>query len=84
MSLDDLGFEKTFYTAIEKIKGTTQMVVKADYLCDTDSMNPIIGITVIRIIQELCSNSIKYSKGTKIQVTIKQDKQNELLYFVFR
>lgn len=79
MSLDDLGFEKTFYTAIEKIKGTTQMVVKADYLCDTDSMNPIIGITVIRIIQELCSNSIKYSKGTKIQVTIKQDKQNELL-----
>ena len=32
MSLDDLGFEKTFYTAIEKIKGTTQMVVKADYL----------------------------------------------------
>ena len=79
MSLDDLGFEKTFYTAIEKIKGTTQMVVKADYLCDTDSMNPIIGITVIRIIQELCSNSIKYSNGTKIQVTIKQDKQNELL-----
>ena len=79
MSLDDLGFEKTFYTAIEKIKGTTQMVVKADYLCDTDSMNPIIGITVIRIIQELCSNSIKYSKGTRIQVTIKQDKQNELL-----
>ena len=31
MSLDDLGFEKTFYTAIEKIKGTTQMVVKSDY-----------------------------------------------------
>ncbi len=79
MSLDDLGFEKTFYTAIEKIKGTTQMIVKADYLCDTDSINPIIGITVIRIIQELCSNSIKYSKGTKIQITIKQDEQNHLL-----
>lgn len=41
------------------------MVVKADYLCDTDSMNPIIGITVIRIIQELCSNSIKYSMEQK-------------------
>lgn len=81
MSLDDLGFEKTFYTVIEKIKSSTDMVVKAEYMCDTDKIDSIVAITAIRVIQELCSNSIKYSKGTKIEINVTKEKDKLIIRY---
>ena len=79
MSLDDLGFEKTFYTVIEKMKSNTQMIIQADYLCKVDRIDPVVSITAIRIIQELCNNSIKYSEGSKINITVNSDEANNLI-----
>lgn len=79
MSLDDLGFEKTFYAAVEKLKNSTQMVVQTDYLCKTEKIDAVISITVLRILQELCSNSMKYSDGSKIHITVKDDEESNLI-----
>lgn len=79
MSLDDLGFEKTFYAVIEKMKSNTQMIIRADYLCKSDKIDPVVSITAIRIIQELCTNSIKYSDGSKINIAVNSDESNNLI-----
>lgn len=82
MSLDDLGFEKTFYTVIEKMKNNTQMIIQADYLCKVEKIDPVISITAIRIIEELCNNSIKYSDGSKINIEVKTDDNNLLILYL--
>lgn len=79
MALDDLGFEKTFYTVVEKMKNNTQMIIQADYLCKEKKIDSIISITAIRIIEELCNNSIKYSDGNKINIIVKTDDRNNLV-----
>lgn len=83
MSLDDLGFEKTFYTVVEKMKNNTQMIIQADYLCKVEKVDPVISITAIRIIEELCNNSIKYSEGSKINIEIKTDDSNKYLLILY-
>jgi two-component system sensor histidine kinase DegS len=79
MALDDLGFEKTFYDVIEKKKRTTNsMIIQEEYLCKEEKIDFVVAITVIRIIEELISNSIQHSRGTRIWIKIK-DEDNDLV-----
>lgn len=75
ISLDVLGFEDTFINYISKLSSKTDMIVTYDYRADINQMDSILLINLIRIIQELCNNSIKHSKGTKLEVRIASDKQ---------
>lgn len=75
MSLDVLGFEDTFINYISKLSAKTDMIVTYDYKADINHMDSMLLINLIRIIQELCNNSIKYSKGTKLEVRVASDKQ---------
>lgn len=75
MSLDVLGFEDTFINYINKLSLKTDMIITCDYKADINNMDSMLLINLIRIIQELCNNSIKHSKGTKLEVRVISDKQ---------
>lgn len=70
MSLDDLGLETTLRRCIAQYKSSTDMDIDLQFENASVNINPIISITILRIVQELCSNSIKYSNGTKISVQV--------------
>ena len=71
MSLDDLGLEITLRRNIAQICNTTDMQIDLNYnVIDAVNIEPIVAVTVLRIIQELCSNAIKYSKGSEINIKI--------------
>lgn len=75
MSLDVLGFEDTFINYINKLSTKTDMIVTYNYKADINHMDSMLLINLIRIIQELCNNSIKHSKGTKLEVKVTSNKQ---------
>lgn len=75
MSLEVLGFEDTFINFMNKLSAKTDMIVAYDYKADINHMDSMLLVNLIRIIQELCYNSIKYSKGTKLEVKVASDKQ---------
>lgn len=70
MSLDDLDTKSVFYDFIEKIKTSTDMIVDFTYKSDIDHLNNSIVVVLLRIIQELCNNSIKHSGGSRIDINV--------------
>jgi len=71
MSLDDLGLEISLKRNIAEINKSTDMCIDLKYIiAENVEIEPIISVTVLRIIQELCSNSIKYSYGSIINIEI--------------
>lgn len=82
MSLDDLGIEVTLKRMIAQIENTTDMRIYYKYnINDSVEVKPIISITVLRIIKELCSNAIKYSKGNNINIEISVKDKNLCICF---
>jgi len=79
MSLDDLGLEITLRRNIAQFDNSSDMSIDLKYKVeDLAKIEPIISVTVLRIIQELCSNSIKHSEGStiNIEIFIKDKKMN--------
>lgn len=70
MSLEDLDTEGVFNDFIEKIKKSTDMIVNYTYNSDVSHIDNSIVIMLLRIIQELCNNSIKHSGGTTISIDV--------------
>lgn len=68
MSFDDIGLEVTIERSIDKIKN--DMSCNIGFIVEGESYNikPVVGITILRIIQEACNNAIKYAESNIIQV----------------
>ena len=82
MSLDDLGLEITLRRNIAQFNNTTDMSIDLKYnINDIVDIEPVISVTVLRIIQELCSNAIKYSDGSKINIEISVIKNDLIIMF---
>lgn len=82
MSIDDLGLKITISGLIEQLKGSTQIDIQFEYLIDDDVIIlPEISITIMRIIQELCSNAIKHSHGTSINISLSLSDNNIKIFF---
>lgn len=72
MSINDLGLEVTLRHTIAQLNSMTEMTISLSFDSEVNyEINPIISVTILRIIQELCSNSIKYSYGKMIDIEIK-------------
>lgn len=71
MSLDDIGFKETIARYINQSNSITDMDIhlNTDGMSD-EKINNIIAVSALRIIQELTSNSMKYSKGKNIDIAI--------------
>lgn len=74
MSFDDIGLDVTIERALDKleVEGQTK---KIHFYVEGESyqLKPVIGITILRIIQEACSNSICHANCSNIQVHLKYD-----------
>ncbi len=70
MSFDDIGLEITIERALDKFKNDTTCNIKFEVEGEPYQINPVIGITLLRIIQEACNNSLKYAESTTIAVTL--------------
>ena len=74
------GLSKSVKNYIDKLSGVTDMQLNVIFYGD-DIMDVRITLPVFRILQELFSNSIKYSNGTSISVHINSfDKLLNIVY----
>lgn len=78
MSFDDIGLDITIERAIDKIKN--DKLCNINFLVEGESypIKPVVGITLLRIIQEACNNAIKYAEANIISVKMNYG-ENEVI-----
>lgn len=79
MILGDFGFEKTFYNLMNKIDNSTNMLVDYNIDLKGHQIHADVSIQIVRIIYELCNNSIKHSKGNIIKVCVYVENDNLII-----
>lgn len=70
MSFDDLGLEVTLERALKSMDASTDMNIKFKVEGENKELSPIVQLTIFRIVQECANNSIKYSKGKILDITL--------------
>lgn len=74
MAFDDFGLEIALQRIVNQIKGSTEIEIHLEIAGDKIDVSPVTALTLVRIIQEACNNSIKHSKAKNIYI--------EFLYMV--
>ena len=70
MSFDDIGLEITIERALDKIKNEKACNINFAVEGEPYQIKSVIGITLLRIIQEACNNAIKYANSSIISVKL--------------
>ena len=70
MSFDDIGLEVTIERALEKLESSETKKINFSVVGESYKINPVIGITLLRIIQEACSNAIRHADCSVIKVVL--------------
>ena len=70
MSFDDIGFNITVERFIDKIKSISGANVYFKIEGTPYPIKSVVGITLLRVIQEACNNAIKHSGASLIQVKL--------------
>ena len=70
MSFDDIGLEIAIERALDKLEMSGQKKIKFFVEGEAYELKPIIGITLLRIIQEGCSNAVRHAKSSYIKVML--------------
>lgn len=73
MSFDDIGLDITVERALDKLENSEQKKIKFSVVGEPYQIKPVIGITLLRIIQEGCSNAIRHAESTYINVVLKYE-----------
>lgn len=74
MSFDDMGLEVTIQRALDKIENSESKKINFKVVGQPYEIKPIIGITLLRIIQEGCNNAIHHADSSVIQVSLQYEK----------
>ncbi len=69
MQFDDFGFKKGIENQLNGYKNRTNMEISY-HIEDIKSDDSILLLSIFRIVQELVLNSIKHSKGSKLEVKV--------------
>lgn len=70
MSFDDIGLNITIERALDKIERRESRKINFIVEGEPYQIKPVIGITLLRIIQEGCNNAIRHAEGSCIQVIL--------------
>lgn len=70
MSFDDIGLAVTIERALDKLQSDTLCNISFFVEGEFYIIKPVIGITILRIIQEACNNAIKYAEASVISVKL--------------
>ena len=76
MSFDDIGLDITIERALDKLERSETKKIHFSVEGESYQIKSIIGITLLRIIQEACSNAIRHADPTMIQVILKYEEDN--------
>lgn len=70
MSFDDIGLDVTIERALDKLENSKNKKVSFQVEGKPHPIKPVIGITLLRIIQEACSNAIRHAEPSYIKVVL--------------
>lgn len=86
MSIDDLGFKNALTHMLDKFDRESDNVIYEYSINYNDdiTINSTITISILRIINELNSNAIKYSGCTNIYVNVELDMKNNCIIVNFK
>lgn len=76
MSFDDIGLDVTIERALEKLESSETKKIHFSVEGETYQIDPVIGITLLRIIQEGCSNAIHHADPSLIRVVLKYEPEH--------
>lgn len=76
MSFDDIGLDVTIERALDKLEYSETRSINFSVEGEPYQIKPIIGITLLRIIQEACNNAIHHANPTLIQVILKYEEDD--------
>ena len=76
MSFDDLGLNVTLESYINDLKSRTNMEINLNIEGGISEISSIMQLTIFRIVQECTNNSIKHSKGKKLDISLKYETNN--------
>ena len=79
MSFDDIGFDVTVERALDKFKASNNVRCNFKILGEPYVIDSLVSLTLLRVIQEACSNSIKHGNASEINVVLKYDTENLIL-----
>lgn len=71
MSFDDIGFDVTVERFLDKLRGCIVGIKITYEVCgEPYPINSVVAITLLRIIQEGCSNAVKHAQPSQIAVKL--------------
>lgn len=73
MSLDDIGLEATLEREISKLRSLGQMKVTYEVEGKMQKLEPVVSLTILRIVQEACSNIRKYAEAENVRIYLKYE-----------
>lgn len=76
MSLDDLGLTITVQRYAKRLMDLNNVQVKVTSNEETNSILPVIKLTLLRIIQEACTNVVKHARANLIDIDINYEESN--------
>ena len=79
MSFDDIGFDITVERLLDKIKQSNGIRCNYKIVGESFVLNSVISLTLLRIIQESCSNSVKHGHATSIDVILEYTEDKIIL-----
>lgn len=76
MSFDDIGFDVTLERSLDKFQNENN--IRCNFYTEGEPylVENVVQITLIRVIQEACSNSVKYADASRIDVTLKYERNS--------
>lgn len=76
MSFDDLGLKDSLENLLDTFCMNSQMEIRKE-IQDITCTDEGILMGIFRIVQECCNNAVRYSRGTKLSVMLKE-KENQI------
>ncbi len=73
MSFDDIGLDIAIERALDKLESSESRKIDFTVEGEPYSIKSVIGITLLRIIQEGCSNAVRHGNASIIQVLLKYE-----------
>lgn len=74
MTFDDIGLDVTIARALEKLEShSTRKLIHFQVEGTSYNLQSVVGITILRIIQEACSNALRHANATSIHVLLKYE-----------
>lgn len=73
MSLDDLGLAVTIERYAKQLMVNHDIKVYVKYNLETEDILPVVKLSLFRVVQEACHNTVKHAKASRIDINILYD-----------